>query len=105
MKEEEVFYLDGHFIKMNAFPFAIGKVVKIMEKNKASDFFTKSVDFIIGTVPGVQIFIVFTEVSQHCTPTATDKQIAMAIRDMCLWYQQEKVIGNKSIEKRYKSQL
>lgn len=90
------------YLRQTEPPFIIGKITKIRRQDDADNYNAKQVNYIIGRVPGFNIFITQAGFFEPPNRLITDEELTEAISDMCDWFVTEKLTGNKIMTKTFK---
>ena len=90
------------YLRQAQSPFIIGKVIKMRSQDEADNYNVKQVSYVIGRVPGFNIFITQAGFFEPPDRLITDRELTEVITDMCDWYLTEKLAGNKIMTKTFK---
>lgn len=91
------------YVRQEAAPSIIGKVIKLRRQDEADNYATKQVNYNFARIDGFNIFIIhagFFETPRRAIP---EYEIIKALDSMCEWYYTNKIEGKKIIIKTYKN--
>lgn len=83
------------FLRVDAPPYTVAKVLKIKNEIAAEDFKAKQVTYVIKQVPGFRIFLIHAGFLNKPDHHVSDDIIESQIKEMTKWYAENKTSNKR----------
>ncbi len=91
-----------NMLRLDVYPYTVGRVIKIREKQDAIDYLTLPHEHYVAKVKGYTIFISCVGFAQKPVNIISEEEKKRDIDDMCQWFLENKIRGRKIYDKLFK---